>query len=164
MNESMVPRDTFLEPSRVLVNMEPALITTVVGSAVAVTIWDNARHFGGMCHYIYPEIHEKEKTTVEYGNVAIYVLLKTMHEFGSKMRDLEAQIFGGAEPSDSDGRRTNGYENVQSAFRSLQKYRINIVADDTGGHVGRKIAFNTHKNEVVTYKVKRMRKEDWHFV
>ena len=48
---------------------------------------------------------EKGKTTVEYGNVAIYTLLKTMNEFGSSMKNVEAQVFGGAEPEDAEGAR-----------------------------------------------------------
>jgi len=41
---------------------------------------------------------------------------------------------------------------------------VRVISEDTGGHVGRKIAFNTMKNEVVTYKVKKLRKDDWHYI
>ncbi len=165
MIDDVAKANAFLEPGGVLVNREATTITAVVGSAVAVTLWDRENRFGGMCHFIFPEMHDKEKTTVKYGNVAIYALLKTMKEFGAEMKNLEAQIFGGAEPLDIEsGKSTAASENVDVAHNSLRRYKIRITSADTGGHVGRKIAFNTMKNEVLVYRVEKLRQEDWHFV
>lgn len=165
MNASVDNKSTFLEPGRVFVNRDPVVITTVVGSGVAVTLWDSFNRFGGMCHFIFPEMKEKGKTTVEFGNVAIYTLIKSMVDFGSEISNLEAQIFGGGEP-DEKARpgKTYGPKNVEAARRVLTKYNIRVISDDTGGHVGRKIAFNTLKNEILTYKVEKLRQGDWVYI
>jgi len=165
MNEDLTNSSAFLEPGRVLVNKDPIVITTVVGSGVAVTLWDSVNRFGGMCHFMFPEIKEKGKTTVEYGNVAIYALIKSMVDFGSKITHLEAQIFGGGEPQkDNTLRTTYGPKNIEAAEKALDKYRVRVVSNDTGGHVGRKVAFNTLKNEVLTYKVEKLRQGDWIYI
>ena len=165
MDEGIVLSKTFLEPARVLVNIKPTVISTVVGPAVAVTMWDRLNMFGGMCHFLYPEMCEKDKTTVEYGNVAVYVLIKTMKEFGSNISDLDSQLFGGAEPLETPaGEKSFGDKNVQSARDVLCKYHVRIVSEDTGGHIGRKIAFNTLKNEVLSYKVQNLRSQDWNYM
>ncbi len=155
----------YIKPGRVIVKKDPGIMSTVVGSAVAVCIWDRISRFGGVCHYIYPEMMDKNKTTVNYGNVAIYVLVKSMKEFGSRQDDLETQIFGGAEPRIAyDHRGTYGPQNVKIARKVLNKYGIKITSEDTGGHFGRKISFNTDTNEVMVYKVEQLRKDDWHFL
>ncbi|MDH3975017.1 MAG: chemotaxis protein CheD [Deltaproteobacteria bacterium] len=162
MNEDITNRSAFLEPARLLVNKEPIVITTVVGSGVAVTLWDPVNRYGGMCHFIFPEMREKGKTTVEYGNVAIYALIKSMVDFGSKVANLEAQIFGGGEPQEGGTlKKTHGPKNIEAAQEALNKYKVRIVSNDTGGNVGRKIAFNTLRNEVLTYKVEKLRQGDW---
>ncbi|MBE9535969.1 MAG: chemotaxis protein CheD [Proteobacteria bacterium] len=162
-NEEQIA-NVFLEPARVRVSRMPGVISTVVASSVAVCLWDRNKSFGGMCHYLYPEIREMGKTTVKYGNVAFFALVKIMKEFGSCIEDLDAQIFGGAEPLESEGAGlTYGPDNVAAAHRVIKKYGFRITSEDTGGHVGRKIAFNVETNEVVVYKVERMRQTDWHY-
>lgn len=165
MNDKMAPTAIFLEPATVFVNREATVISTVLGSAVAVTLWERKKKFGGMCHFIFPKADASQRRTVEYGNVAIYALIKAMNDFGSNLKDLEAQIFGGAEPLDIPvEKKTFGPKNIEAARTALQKYRIRVISEDIGGHVGRKISFNTQKNEVVAYKVKNIRNQDWHFM
>ena len=164
MNNEKQLANVFLEPARVRVSRVPAVISTVVASSVAVCLWDRNKGFGGMCHYLYPEMREKGKTTVKYGNVAFFALVKIMKDFGSSMEDLDAQIFGGAVPLESEGAGlTYGPENVAAAHRVIKKYGLRVTSEDTGGHVGRKISFNVETNEVVVYKVERMRQTDWYY-
>ncbi len=159
------PSHHFIDSARVLVHEKPQIISTVLGSSVAVCMWDRKKRIGGMCHYLYPDMLDKRKTTVKYGNVAIYALIKIMKDYGARRQDMEAQIFGGADPIFEDGiQETLGPKNIKAAHAALVKYGIKLTSEDTGGHMGRKIAFNTDTNEVVIYKVEKMRREDWHFL
>lgn len=164
MSSEEVAVNVFLEPARVRASLVPGVISTVVASSVAVCLWDRKNGFGGMCHFVYPEMREEGKTTVKYGNVAIFALVKIMKDFGSSMEDLEAQIFGGAEPIDSEEvGLTYGPENIAVAHAVIKRYGFRISSEDTGGHVGRKVAFNVETNEVMVYKVERIRQTDWYF-
>ena len=165
MKEEVSSQNAYLEPARLRVCKVASTISTVVGSGVAICMWDRKKRFGGMCHYLYPEMLDKGKTTVKYGNVAIYALIKIMKDYGARKQDIEAQIFGGADPIFEEGvKETFGPLNIRSAHAALEKYGIKVTSEDTGGHMGRKIAFNTDTNEVVIYKVEKMRKEDWHIL
>ena len=159
-----VTKQTFLESANLVVDPEPVILRTVVGSSVAICVWDRQHRYGGMCNFICPEIHEEGKATVKYGNVAIYTLLKTMNNFGSNIKCLEAQIMGGAEPAEFSERRTYAKENIEMAHAAMKKYGVRITSTDTGGNMGRKIAFNTLKNEVFVHKVEKLRENDWNFI
>lgn len=162
--KSLDKPNVFLEPSRVRVTRAPGIISTVVASSVAVCMWDRKNHYGGMCHFVFPEMRDKGKTTTKYGNVAIYAMLKIMQEFGSEKEDIEVQLFGGAEPKDKDDDMVSyGPENIASAHRVITKQGLKITSEDTGGHVGRKVAFDTETNEIIVYKVEKVRQSDWYF-
>ena len=47
-------RDYYLSPGYIFISEEPSLISTVVGSCVAVSPWDCRKEYGAMAHYLYP--------------------------------------------------------------------------------------------------------------
>ena len=83
-----------------------------------------------------------------------------MKDEGSLLQDLEAQIYGGAQPIQDD-LRCLGKENVAIARKILKHHEIRIISEDVKGNMGRKIIFNTYTGEVVVLKVKQLRKTDW---
>ena len=150
-----------LLPGYIFLNPEPSLISTVLGSNVAVSLWDEKRKCGGMTNYLYPENGSDEPARAWYGNVAIKHLARMLVEEGAKRRDIKAQIFGGAATDDRNcieiARR-----NVLVAKKMILELRIDLVSEDTGGNLGRKVVFNSEKNEAVVYKVGNLRSSDWY--
>ncbi len=55
-----------------------------------------------------------------------------------------------------------GRDNVRTARNVLARERLQIVSEDVGGRKGRKIVFDTEKNEVVIIKVDKIRARDWY--
>jgi chemotaxis protein CheD len=156
-----VPRNYFLHPGFIYVSTRPTVISTVIGSCVAVYIYDQRRRTGGVNHFQFPFIYEKEQATARYGNVAIPTLIHMMINDGSKLKYLEAQIFGGAyHPKLSP--KNIGIDNIKIARQTLAQKKIRIVSEDVGGKKGRKIVFNTSANEIAVVKVNELRKEDWY--
>jgi chemotaxis protein CheD len=156
-----VPGSYFLHPGFIYVSTRPMVISTVVGSCVAVYIYDRRRRSGGVNHFQFPFIHEKDQATARYGNVAIPALIHMMITDGSKLKYLEAQIFGGAFYPELSPENI-GIENIKIARQTLTQKRIRIVSEDVGGKKGRKIVFNTSSNEIAVVKVNQLRKEDWY--
>ncbi len=140
---------------------EPAVISTVVGSSVAVCIFDRKRHFAGMNHFLYPSAKSKSEATALYGNAATLTLIRMMLNDGAKPGHLEAQIMGGAHNPDVSPKDI-GRENLLVARRILRREKIPIVSEDCGGSKGRKIVFTTHSNEIAVLKVDRLRSGDWY--
>ena len=53
----------FLEPGYMFVSVKPAAISTVLGSCVAVCLYDRKHKIGGMNQFQFPSIHKKELAT-----------------------------------------------------------------------------------------------------
>jgi chemotaxis protein CheD len=152
----------FLQPGYIKVSNEPVLISTVLGSCVAVCLYDRKLRLGGMNHFLLPYILDPEKMTARYGNVAIVTLIRIMLDAGAETKYLEAQIFGGAQSKQMQGSRV-GAENIAIARKILARKKISVASEDVGGRKGRKIVFNTASNEVAVLKVQKLRTTDWNY-
>jgi len=160
-SNGLIQENYFLQPGFIYVAVRPTVISTVLGSCVSVCIFDRKRRVGGMNHFQLPYTQERHLSTARYGNVATSALIYMMINHGSKIKNLEAQIYGGAyDPALSP--KNVGNENIRVARRILMKKRIRIASEDVGGHRGRKIIFNTGTYEIAILKVERLRKEDWY--
>ncbi len=91
-------KEIFLKPGDIAFSKDPARITTVLGSCIAVTIFDKKSKMGGMCHYYLPSANGKDTNGMpnKYGEQAIPALLKAVKKRGASPNDLEAKIIGGA--------------------------------------------------------------------
>jgi chemotaxis protein CheD len=160
-SETLVTRDYFLKPGYIYLPEKPTVISTVLGSSVAVSLYDKKRKTGGMNHFLFPVAESREKTTALYGNIAVITLIRMMISQGADPFHLEAQIFGGANNTDTCIHNV-GKQNYQTAKDILMQKNIRIVSEDVGGRLGRKIVFNTLTCEILTLKVDRLRESDWY--
>lgn len=125
-------------------------VSTVLGSCVAVCLWDPQLAFGGMNHYMLPLWNGEGLPTPKYGNVAIGKLVGRMLDLGSRKERLVAKCFGGASViRDATGRMQIGKRNIAVAEELLEIHGIPIVASDLGGTRGLKIIFNTKSGVVL---------------
>lgn len=163
LNESSspVPAKYFLDPGFIFVALRPTIISTVLGSSVAVCIYDRKRKIGGMSNFQLPYIDDRKKTTARYGNVATLALIRMMLDEHSKAKHLEAQILGGSHNPEVSHKNI-GRLNASTARKIMIKKRIRIISEDVGGEKGRKVVFNTHTNEIAVFKVEKLRSEDWY--
>ena len=74
---------------------EPTVIYTLLGSCVAVCIYDNEKKIGGMNHIFLPGIKECNSST-RYGENAMKYLIKKICSLGGERKNLVAKAFGGA--------------------------------------------------------------------
>ena len=136
---------TYLHPGQVFVSATPAEVTTILGSCVAVCVWDRALRVGGANHYLLPHGVESGPSPARFGDVALRRLIDGVLALGCQRRNLEAKVFGGAcvlEALRGKGRHL-GRKNVEMALAVLRQEGIPVVAEDTGGGRGRKIVFHT---------------------
>ncbi|MFZ3046436.1 MAG: chemotaxis protein CheD [Desulfatirhabdiaceae bacterium] len=157
----VIPVNYLLVPGFVIFPSGPTLISTVLGSCVAISLYDRKRKTGGMNSFQFPIIREKHRATTRFGNVAIITLIQMMREDGSECKDMEAQIFGGAH-NQSVSSTNIGMDNIRIARRILTRERILISSEDVGGEKGRKIVYHTHTNEAAVFRVDKLRLSDWY--
>lgn len=140
----------FLYPAALFANTEPYLVDTILGSCVAVCLYDPIKKIGGVNHYMLPFWNGTGLASPKYGNIAIQKLIDKMLGFGSKQEHLQAKIFGGGEIIES---KTNmfkiGERNIEIAMNTLKDNNIKITGQSVAGKQGRKIRFNTQTGIVL---------------
>lgn len=140
----------FLYPGTLFASNQPYEIATILGSCVAVCLFDTKLHIGGMNHYLLPEWNGKENESLKYGNSAILKLIHKLEYFGSQRTDLIAKIFGGGAVIQNTENKFNiGLRNVEIAIQTLKEKKINILNSSIGGNYGRKIIYYTQTGEVI---------------
>ena len=145
----------FLYPSTMFASAQPAEVTTILGSCVAVCFWDRYLGIGGINHYMLPTWNGMELASPKYGNIAIERLIERLEQLGAQKKNLVAKVFGGGEViSVSSGIMHIGERNVMVAEQLLAELGIPILSRSTGGHNGRKIIYNTHTGEVLQCFIK----------
>ncbi|MDK2841811.1 MAG: chemotaxis protein CheD [Anaerophaga sp.] len=139
----------FLYPSTLFASKEPYVVKTILGSCVAICLWDPLTKIGGINHYMLPTWNGNDLASPKYGNIAIDKLLERMVHLGAKRENLKAKIFGGGELIESGANGTLiGERNIRVARLILEEKKIPVVASSTGGRKGRKILFFTDTGEV----------------
>lgn len=136
----------YLHPGQLFVATERVTVTTILGSCVAVCLWDAELEIGGINHYLLPTGLRTAATGLRYGNVAIALLLEKLARAGTSPASLRAKLFGGACVLDAMRGKENhlGDKNVEIARKALTEAGVPVVASDVGGGRGRKLIFYPH--------------------
>ena len=139
----------FLYPSTLFASSTPSKVTTILGSCVAICLYDSVLRIGGMNHYMLPLWNGQGLASPKYGNIAAEKLVEKMLLLGSHKSNLVAKIFGGGEVIDTTVKIFNiGERNIVIAYEMLEGFKIPVVAKSVGGKFGRKIEYNTSTGEV----------------
>jgi chemotaxis protein CheD len=136
-------------PGQYIITTVPSLVSTVLGSCVAVCLWDRENHVSGMNHYLLPGTDEDDVGNSNRGLTATRLLIRSMLNRKVKPENIEAKVFGGCNSlyRNNDMFKV-GERNIAMAFDVLKEFDISIRAQHTGGSYGRKIVFNTATGKV----------------
>lgn len=133
-----------LHAGQCYVSAEPAAVTTVLGSCVAVCLWEAELGIGGINHFLLPHWAGNGRVSARFGSVAISILIEELSALGCRPEHLQAKIFGGSGAMSVDNLTRLGQRNIEIARQFLAAESIPVVAEDVGGKRGRKLIFHTH--------------------
>jgi chemotaxis protein CheD len=138
-------QSAYLLPGQLHVSAGPCQIRTILGSCVAICLWDKGQSVGGMNHFLLPASRDGEPASLRFADMATKTLVEKLQRLGCRTRDLQAKIFGGSSMFQSQNRYavSLGARNVSAALDLLKGAGIAVAAQETGGTQGRKIVFNT---------------------
>lgn len=145
---------------------EDELVTFALGSCVAICLWDPTSKIAGMVHIMLPDskqLNNGASQPLKFADTGLVELLKAMQLKGAKMPILKAKIAGGAQMFADIGNSPMGRigeRNVQAVKAGLAKFRIPIVAEDTGKDYGRTCYFDAATGTMV---IKSALKGEWRF-
>jgi len=136
---------TYLHPGQLFVSADSYAVTTILGSCVAVCLWDPVSRIGGMNHFLLPTFSGIGFASPRFGNIAIKELLDQLADLGSQKHNLLAKMFGGACVLEAFRQRQHhlGMKNIDVARDLLESESIPLVGHDVGGQHGRKLIFHT---------------------
>src|SRR5574340_442269 len=110
----------FLYPGMIYASRDRCAVTAVLGSCVAVCLWDPHAGAGGMNHYLLPLWNGEGLATPRYGNIAIAMLIERLLALGCLRTSLAAKVFGGANVlGNSSGFLNVGERNIALAESAL---------------------------------------------
>ena len=145
----------YLLPGQLHASAEPCQIKTTLGSCVAICLWDKRRGAGGMNHFLLPASREGQPASLRFADEATRVLLEQLRAVGCRPPNLRAKIFGGAAIFQGRERYSAslGAQNVHAALHLMKSAGIPIIAQETGGAMGRKVIFNTDDGVAWSQKI-----------
>jgi chemotaxis protein CheD len=139
----------FIHVGEINIGARPTEISTILGSCIAVCLYDSVQCIGGMNHYLVPLWNEHGLQTPKYGNISIPRLIESMLNVGCEIENMEAKIFGGGNVIDvSSEDMMVGRKNILIAKEILKEYHIPITASDVGGDKGRRIMMRSDTGKV----------------
>ncbi len=135
---------TYLLPGELIVTADPVKISTILGSCVAVCLFDRDKRISGMNHYMLPLNKSNDPNKFRYGDTSLTWMLKEMIKTGAQKSSIRARIYGGSSMFMETGPSFNiGKQNVEVALHFLMENNIPVNSVETGGKVGRKVVFDT---------------------
>lgn len=118
-------------------------IATLLGSCVAVCLWDPVLKLGGMNHFMLPRSGGRHTTadidTLLCGDFAMEALLNGMITRGARRNRLQAKAFGGGAVVAGLTHTRIGHQNVEFTREWLARENIPLLASDFLGRWSRKI-------------------------
>ena len=127
------------------VSVRPTVISTVLGSCVAVCLYDAKKRIGGMNHIFLPgKLRDGFGASSSYATNAMELLIRKVIQSGGSLNHLNAKVFGGARISPAIIETNSiGQRIVRDVFEFLHGQKIKILTTNLGGNTGRKILFHT---------------------
>ncbi len=121
------------------------LQTSGIGSCVAVIMYDHEAKIGGMAHVLLPASGAThDDVPLRYLDCAIPALIDSLCAKGADRGRLVAKLVGGSHMFSlyGDAQHSIGHRNIEQAHLTLAEYSIPVIAEETGGSVGRNAQFD----------------------
>lgn len=148
-----------IHPGEFHASNHSSIISTVLGSCIAVCLLDQINRVGGMNHFMLPgKVENKDfysdDGSGKYGMFAMDLLIGSIQKAGGARRNLVAKVFGGG--SVINFRTTDGnvpQQNIDFTRNFLKMENIKVISSNVGGICGRKILFFPDTGRVLMKKI-----------
>lgn len=136
-------RIAIIQGENAVVSAPDTVISTLLGSCIAVCLHDAQAHIGGMNHFLLGEPGRGQTVAAtdmnRYGLHAMELLINAMMHKGASRHRLCAQVFGGGNIQAAFG--PIGTRNAEFAMRFLKTEGIPVQQANVGGTQARKVEF-----------------------
>jgi chemotaxis protein CheD len=147
----------FLKPGELYISDIPTVVSTILGSCIAVTIFNKRLKTGGICHAMLPRSpYENEYSVFRYADSSIFYMLNKFEMMGIRKDEIEVKVLGGADVIGRINEDTVsiGRKNIEIAMEIIRNENLQLTVSDVGGKMGRKVHFYTHTGKVLLKRIK----------
>jgi chemotaxis protein CheD len=147
-------------PGEYFATRQPLMLTTLLGSCVAVCLMDRTAGVHGMNHFLLPQgrdWHSQTSVPARFGVNAMELLITDMQKLGAQRLRLEAKVFGAGNVLDGMSVVNIGEQNSEFIRAYLKGEGIPLLAEDLLGSFARKVFFFPGDGKVMVRKLKNSR-------
>ena len=129
----------------IAVSTIPSVLETILGSCVAVCLWDEDASVGGMNHIMLPRRTGNDTPLSFCCHESIEMLVERMLRHGASIPNTRAKLFGGGRVLKGCSQVVDvGGDNVRAAKDCLLALDIPLVGECVENERGLKIRFHSH--------------------
>lgn len=150
------PKEITLHVGGVHASAEPAVIRTLLGSCVAVCLWDPRAAVGGMNHFLLPDTGPggAAADATRFGVHAMDRLVGEMLKLGAAPARFVVKVFGGASVlAQSSVAAAIPQANLAFVRAYLAREGLRVAATSVGGMLPRQIRFFTESGKVLVRRI-----------
>lgn len=152
----------FLPAGQIVITDSQAVITTILGSCVAVMLHDRQRGISCISHGLLPGCGRPEgalhpcEDPAHYVSCGVHLMVKWMKKLGARPPEIRACVVGGSNMF--SGLRTDrkdrhlGQQNSRAAFTALEREGIRVDHSDIGGDCSRRLRFLTSTGSIAIWR------------
>ncbi len=149
-----------IHPGEYYISNEDELIGTLLGSCVAVCLYDPEKKISCMNHYMLPgrvkESNIFQDKSAKFGITAIKKLFNEMENAGCKKRNIIAKIFGGGHVLNTNNvNNTLPQDNIRVALIMMELEDIPVEDKDVGDNFTRKLMMDVKTGKIFLKKTTR---------
>jgi chemotaxis protein CheD len=147
-----------LKSGELIVTTQPAWITVVLGSCVAVTMFNPRTRLAAICHAMLPHPRPGaggdglDPEPFRYVNQVLPTMADHFLDRSIAPPEVQVKCFGGANilraKSDQPAEHWVGNANVAAVRAFLENSPFSLAAENVGGTCGCKIFFDTRSGEI----------------
>ncbi|WP_394223347.1 chemoreceptor glutamine deamidase CheD [Alteromonas gracilis] len=145
-----------LLPGQYFVTSANKMLVTVLGSCIAVCLYDPLLNVGGMNHFMLPtssNTSEAHENAARYGVYAMELLVNDLIKMGASKKRMKAKVFGGGKVVPTFVQQDVGQINANFIEKYLMAEGITVLASDLRQDYARKIYFFPHDGSVLMKKI-----------
>jgi chemotaxis receptor (MCP) glutamine deamidase CheD len=138
---------------------QATLIKTLLGSCIAVCLWDPESTVGGMNHFMLPGGERLAgDDAARFGIHAMDLLIGAIMKAGGDRRRFRAKVFGGGHVLKiEEAPNSVPRQNIRFIREFCRDEGFPIVSEDVGGYDARHVHFQTHTGRAWVKRLRSMR-------
>jgi chemotaxis protein CheD len=148
-------KEIFLQPGEFHFGDEKTRIRTLLGSCIAIVLWQPRLRIGGMCHFMLPSRSQsasRAKLDGRYGEDAMQMFMRELKRTATSPGEYRTRLIGAGRMFHQAGNVPLAIDicarNMEAARQLVVQHGFGLHAEDLGGRGHRSVIFDVWSGDV----------------